>query len=782
MMNMIELQDKLKNFSQDQLVSMMQQPTGEAPQFMVLSEITRRQKMQKEAESQQAPTQSVAQEAVTAAGVPQGGIADMARSLAPQTNVAQNTGVNPAAPPQGMPMPSAPQGPAPMAAAPQGIAKMASGGVIKMQAAGRVGFIPMEQLGKLLTADPEDRPKRKLIATVPVGRRGDLVNVYDDYTFINVDENGNEGWLVTSPTESNAVFDALGIPAEERLVKQYDRGENHTGYTPLEGYVPPEQRTAPAAESAPTGLGAYAAPTMDAPVSDSAPSTPVFDATVEVPTAPQMPVPPKTDSMPQGPRPSTTGGTQVNIAGNIYAVLGDGSVVDQMGRTPPPPVAELARQKAGTPAAQFTTQQQYQDAQNLANRIGANSGENAVLPSENLLMGGGREGTPYLSTPAADTAIYAGGYDPRTNVPSAPSGLAALSQETMPTVGGPAAPPPPPPAPPAPPAPSLEEVMDQFAVNRTDAQAIIDRTYTPRINGEGSPFAVNENAPTGTRDAYSMILPPLPAPFFNSEVTAAEKRAVYEKEKARREKETAAFAAAETPPSVPLEKSDLAAELTGAIKPKARPEDLFTTTKEKNDATAELLGATTGTGSGTGSGGMSDYETELMKIMKSREKAAESDKWLALAQVGMGLMQGGSGSFLGDVGAAGMKGLETLRTSRDQADTDKLSLLKAREDARIDRARIAASAAKGSAYDVNDYVKLLADLATQKQTIMADLSTTSAEKELAIKDITIEEARIRALMFPGRASSTPKPQTLDATKPLGLIGRGINAVSSFVTG
>jgi hypothetical protein len=401
MMNMIELQDKLKNFSQEQLVGMMQQPSGDAPQFMVLGEITRRQKMQQEATK--APTQSVAQEAVSAAGVPQGGIADMARTLAPQTNVAQNTGAM-SAPPQGMP------------SAPQGIAKMASGGVIKMQAAGRVGFIPMEQLGKLLTADPEDRPKRKLIATVPVGRRGDLVNVYDDYTFINVDENGNEGWLVTSPTESNAVFDALGIPAEERLVKQYDRGENHTGYTPLEGYVPPEQRTAPAAESAPAGLGAYAAPTMDAPTSAPAPidvtSEAAMAASMAPSMAPSMPTPPKTDSVFQGPRPS---GTQVNIAGNIYAVLGDGSVVDQMGRTPPPPVAELARQKAGTPAAQFTTQQQYQDAQNLANRIGANSGENAVLPSENLLMGGGREGTPYLSTPAADTAIYAGGYDPRAN-------------------------------------------------------------------------------------------------------------------------------------------------------------------------------------------------------------------------------------------------------------------------------------------------------------------------------------------------------------------------------
>jgi hypothetical protein len=153
MMNMIELQDKLKNFSQDQLVSMMQQPTGEAPQFMVLSEITRRQKMQKEAESQQAPTQSVAQEAVAAAGVPQGGIADMARSLAPQTNVAQNTGVNPAAPPQGMPMPSAPQGPAPMAAAPQGIARMASGGVIKMQAAGKIDFARYRELARRLVSD-----------------------------------------------------------------------------------------------------------------------------------------------------------------------------------------------------------------------------------------------------------------------------------------------------------------------------------------------------------------------------------------------------------------------------------------------------------------------------------------------------------------------------------------------------------------------------------------------------------------------------------------------------
>jgi hypothetical protein len=490
------------------------------------------------------------------------------------------------------------------------------------------------------------------------------------------------------------------------------------------------------------------------------------------------------------PRPS---GTQVNIAGNIYAVLGDGSVIDQTGRTPPPPVAELARQKAGTPAAQFTTQQQYQDAQNLANRIGANSGENAVLPSENLLMGGGREGTPYLSTPAADTAIYAGGYDPRTNVPAAPSGLAALSPETMPTVGGPAAPPAPPPAPPA---PSLEEVMDQFGVNRTDAQAIIDRTYTPRINGEGSPFAVNENAPTGTRDAYSMILPPLPAPFFNSEVTAAEKRAVYEKEKARREKETAAFAAAETPASVIPNIDNITDEELAKYtnkRPQPRPEDLFAPTTD-NALNGATTGATTGA-TGSGSGGMSDYETELMKIMKSREKAAESDKWLALAQVGMGLMKGGSGSFLGDVGAAGMKGLETLRTSRDQADTDKLSLLKAREDARIDRARIAASAAKGTAPNATALKSVIEDLDTAMAPLAAKEAlgklTNDERTQLAqLRDQRNYYSTILGGLAGGSYGAFPAQATAAGIKDLSnnppversFIGRGIDAVSSFVTG
>lgn len=94
-MNILEVQDKLKNLSEDQLVQEMQSPSGTAPQFLVLSEIQRRQRMRAEfnAQKAQAPTQTVAEEAVATAGIPQAAAGQMAKSLAPQTAVAQNTGI-----------------------------------------------------------------------------------------------------------------------------------------------------------------------------------------------------------------------------------------------------------------------------------------------------------------------------------------------------------------------------------------------------------------------------------------------------------------------------------------------------------------------------------------------------------------------------------------------------------------------------------------------------------------------------------------------------------------
>jgi hypothetical protein len=167
MMNVIEIQDKLKNFSQDQLVGEMQNPTGNAPQFLVLSEITRRQKMVNDDKIRQAKQNemTVAQEAVAAAGVPQDGIAGMARAMAPKTDIAQNTGVMsqaPQAPPQAPPAPD--QG---------GIMGMANGGYVKKMylggsvdprptmGSGRNAFQAIKEWDRLYgqTHNPDGTPK-----------------------------------------------------------------------------------------------------------------------------------------------------------------------------------------------------------------------------------------------------------------------------------------------------------------------------------------------------------------------------------------------------------------------------------------------------------------------------------------------------------------------------------------------------------------------------------------------------------------------------------------------
>ena len=106
MMNMFKLSEQLKDFSKDQLVREMKMPSGSVPQFLVLTELQRRTRMEREAQGGDAPEQStVAQDAVAAAGVPQGGVAQMAQALAPKTDMAGNTGIAAMAP-QAAPAPA----------------------------------------------------------------------------------------------------------------------------------------------------------------------------------------------------------------------------------------------------------------------------------------------------------------------------------------------------------------------------------------------------------------------------------------------------------------------------------------------------------------------------------------------------------------------------------------------------------------------------------------------------------------------------------------------------
>lgn len=126
-MNILKVQDDLKNFSQQQLVTEMQRPSGNVPQFLVLSELSRRKRMQTDqARAETADTPTVAQEAVAAAGMPMGGVAQMAQAMAPKTSMTENTGI--------------------AAMMPKQPTRMATGGVVKMQEAGNV----QEQIDKIM--------------------------------------------------------------------------------------------------------------------------------------------------------------------------------------------------------------------------------------------------------------------------------------------------------------------------------------------------------------------------------------------------------------------------------------------------------------------------------------------------------------------------------------------------------------------------------------------------------------------------------------------------------
>ncbi|CAB5226930.1 hypothetical protein UFOVP1515_75, partial [uncultured Caudovirales phage] len=106
-MNIIQLQDNLKNLSDQQLTQAIQMPSQDTPPYLVVSELNRRKKMRDSFQAQQADQDktTVAQDVVAAAGVPQEAASQMAQSLAPQTDMTNNTGIM-SIPQQGAPMQS----------------------------------------------------------------------------------------------------------------------------------------------------------------------------------------------------------------------------------------------------------------------------------------------------------------------------------------------------------------------------------------------------------------------------------------------------------------------------------------------------------------------------------------------------------------------------------------------------------------------------------------------------------------------------------------------------
>ena len=132
-MNILEIEDVIKGLPDQALVQEAQTPSGQMPQFLVVSEIQRRADMRKRFQNQQQeqPQGTIAQQIV------QGGIASMGNQqpIQPMPQQGMPQGMPPM-PPQGMPPamqqqpPMSPPMSPPMMPPAQG---MAAGGVVRMQ-------------------------------------------------------------------------------------------------------------------------------------------------------------------------------------------------------------------------------------------------------------------------------------------------------------------------------------------------------------------------------------------------------------------------------------------------------------------------------------------------------------------------------------------------------------------------------------------------------------------------------------------------------------------------
>jgi hypothetical protein len=666
MMNMIELQDKLKNFSQEQLVGMMQQPTGEAPQFMVLSEITRRQKMQQEASK--TPTQSVAQEAVAAAGVPQGGIADMARTLAPQTNVAQNTGAM-SAPPQGMPL------------APQGIAQMASGGVIKMAEAGTI----------------DNSVRRVYLMGTPF-------DVYLDGTIERIVGNNrvpiNQNGGIPDRLRAIAIKQGLGYsPKTPEEAAKLERIINTESDVVIPETGQPAAGSAQGLGSIPTGDSPYGGPDVYGNRGEDpyAPYYQEYLPTGQETTEPTVVIPPVVTS----PYDPTSVDRNPPLAQQVTPIDPNTYPAGKFGSpaTVLPTPSELAAQEESRRRVEGYDRQFINDERNFP------------VPNEPIVFDV-REGAPQTAPQTAPQIPQSRADQEQRDLYAYNQARAAMEANRKSNASG-----------------TEFDSISAMAANSDNKSATealagyFGDAIDPRFIGPTDGLALLEEearardaaAQTATQTAREEIRKPdfsrvadqytgdgggsLPSWFTRAQESAAKSEnqgpsmwndaggyfANLFKPGGYSFTERLAMTTGYTPEGFDEEQL-MKQSLTPVAMSEAGQKlasDAVATTKAENDAAeekAKLLTENTPTGGGLNSGRYSDYQQQLIDMLDSRKDEAKSDKWMALAQAGMSLMQGGTGSFGGDLGKAGQTGLAALQESNKSARQDRFGVLKTLAD------------------------------------------------------------------------------------------------------
>ncbi len=697
-MNMIDVQDKLKGLSQQQLIAEMQSPSGVAPQFLVLSEITRRKRMQDSYQNQQQqPNTTIAEEAVASAGVPVSGLAAMARSMAPNSSMAQNTAAMPQPLPQEQPV--------------QGmygggyVQKMAGGMSVSGQPADmsnpmvsawvrreaqRRG-VPVEEVlanlgptgAAISAAAPSMDARNRMLGLEPVGTSNLNFPTQADLDQRYADTQRGDTFIMPSQEE-------LDLRARER--NQREAIFPNSGFTPdppeIMGFGRPDPSQPPQAR--PPFTMDYRSQAIDRATARGgregildallASGTPMVNAGMLLPDI---------DCMREAQRQQ-----RIKDQGRYYPGTGAATELNLPAFRQPSGGAGLATGLKQM-AEDYPMRQQALIAQ--GDRVGFDSSYR------------------YPDVPVDDMTAMLSQAGPEFER----SGRETVDLDlTAPTM-----------FPPAP--PTADEILDQkeYGFEPGSDRRMTAAEILSQSSGPSAPLPVRPEGggmlPSGkTRDEYSQ-----PGEYGNPDAwyssilqDIADTAAVVSPFSSEKDANEALASLGAMNYGDGLTTADAISATKEATKALSKNSDASGGGGKTPDASGNGTPASgesvTGRGSGAAVGGSNvptSYEQELRDAMVRAEKRANQDKWMALAQVGMQLMASKEPTLGGALGEAGIAGLQAYRGSRDGYEAERLGLSKSLHDLQQQQAaalaaqRAAAAKATGKPLTPEQQMKQIED-------------------------------------------------------------------------
>jgi len=743
-MSIIDLQESLKDVSDDGLMEAFR--SGSAPQFLVLGELQRRKRMRddfKRREAADMPT--VAEEMITGAGVPQEGLMAMAGAMAPNTNVAQDTGLT-----QAMPM-QATRAAQPMADG--GIVRMANGGMTEYPSINPlIGNVDLSQIAAMLQSGADKEAlianygadavreaesmllpfMKESIGQIPLGRNKSTLSRRELREMERQGIFGNKSYRDVSGEGS-----ALGPTVMDEGPSLQEIDPDSTTFIAPETVSDPRLNMDTAG-----GLGSMS---LDSSIPEMALDSPlllrqIIDSGVGTRGADTDPAQQLAEFL--ASRRSDLPG--VNLPGESYPYEIDPDAAEKQGQaildslTPPPPPPSLEEQLADS--LDFAV-----DADKLARLSEIDTPPPSVLAAQ-----AGTDSTQVASD-APDRSIdrqinpekymdlddFLAQDSIRDRSSDRGSSLQYPTFLPYPTASGAF--------------PNDAELAGQYP------QRGGSETVTERQLRKGQEFA----------DSYR--LPPPLREFIDS--FKSESIAPKADEDRRNDPTTTIAGDAESAAEALQNQED-------KIAPKAD--------EYRGDDPLTLIDSITD--GGEGGAGFGSPESEIAKLLSDRRKRADQNKWLALAEAGFAMM-GPAATFGEGIGKGGKAGLAALRESQKGLDAFETDMLKlqasmdiadARNQTTIQAAQIrgdnalaaamlrkkdpaiTASALSAAQARVNEARDVLANATTQADKVAADAALKEA---IAIRDefTRIYSGQIGANIASNTAGSTGGLKDVDLT-------------------